>query len=75
MAAKTETFADTLTHELIRIDGIEPWKIRPKDGTATVLIGAKPGRAKGRLDSAGYSVRESDLPVRDGFAAVLEVTR
>ena len=77
MATKSaeDTFADELTHDLVRMDGIEPWHLKPTEDGARLLVGTKPGLVRGTLDGAGYSVTEANVPVRDGFAAVLEVTR
>jgi len=78
MTAETDAAADlaaTLVFELRGLDA-EPLKSRP-DGADRVhlLVGKREARVRGTLDNLGYEVRESDVPVRDGWDTLLEVRR
>lgn len=76
-ATDTHALADDLVSILSRVD-CEPWLIRPDDDdddAATVLIGQNAARVRGTLDKRGLSVREADVPVREGFDGLLEVSR
>jgi len=78
MTTETDAAADlaaTLVLELRGLDA-EPLKSRP-DGADRVhlLVGRREARVRGTLDGPGYEVRESDVPVRDGYEALLEVRR
>jgi hypothetical protein len=59
-------------------ESAQPWKLRPlesADGVAKLLVGARPGLVRGRLEGAGYEVRDLELPVeRDGWIGAWEVT-
>ena len=75
--ADTHALADDLQRILSRVD-CEPWLIRPDDESedaATILIGKNAARVRGKLDSRGLSVREADVPVREGFDDLLEIRR
>lgn len=53
-----------------------PYRIRRTgEETVTVLIGKHEGRVRGTLDREGFETRTSDVPVREGYAALLEVRR
>jgi hypothetical protein len=78
MTTETDAAGDlaaTLVFELHGLDA-EPLKSRP-DGADCVhlLVGRREARVRGTLDSLGYEVRGSDVPVRDGWDALLEVRR
>jgi hypothetical protein len=74
-AHSTADLATALVFECRGLDA-EPLKSRP-DGAdrAHLLVGRREARVRGKLDSLGYEVRESDVPVRDGYEALLEVSR
>lgn len=59
-------------------EDIEPWKLRPTESSndpAKLLIGARPGIVRGRLEGAGYEVTDLELPVeRDGWVGAWEVS-
>lgn len=57
-----------------RVD-CEPWKIRPDDADAKILVGQNLARVRGTLSTHGFETTLSDAPVRDGFEGVLEVSR
>lgn len=55
-----------------------PWLCRPaddQDGHARLLVGDSLGAIRGVLDREHYSVRESDVPVREGWMTLLEISR
>ncbi|EMA42674.1 hypothetical protein [Halococcus saccharolyticus] len=53
-----------------------PYRIRRTgEETVTVLIAKNEGRVRGTLDRQGYETDDSDVPVRDGYEALLEVSR
>lgn len=68
-------FVNELVQLLCGLDA-EPWSLRPTDDdTAKLLVGANPGRVRGRLDGAGYAVRDLGLPVeQDGWMGAWEVS-
>jgi hypothetical protein len=59
-------------------EDIEPWKLRPPEssgGPAKLLVGARPGIVRGRLEGAGYEVRDLGFPVEDdGWVGAWEVS-
>ena len=59
-------------------ESAEPWKLRPpeSDGdSAKLLVGARPGLVRGRLEGAGYAVVDLGLPVeRDGWVGAWEIS-
>jgi hypothetical protein len=78
-----DTTDDRFESELVAILGgldesAEPWKLRPPesaDDPAKLLVGARPGLVRGRLEGAGYEVRDLELPVeRDGWVGAWEVS-
>lgn len=70
---ETATLIATLARQL---PGDVPWLLRETDdGTARVLVGAQVGNIRGTLDGQGYNVREADVPVRDGWKTLLEVSQ
>jgi hypothetical protein len=77
--ATAERFEDELVAVLRGLDeSAQPWKLRPPenaDGVAKLLVGARPGLVRGRLEGTGYEVRDLELPVeRDGWIGVWEIT-
>jgi hypothetical protein len=78
-ADTAERFEADLVAVLFRLDeSAEPWKLRPPEDagdSAKLLVGARPGLVRGRLEGAGYEVRDLELPVeRDGWIGAWEVT-
>lgn len=78
-----ETTDERFEGELVAVlrglgEEIEPWKLRPPEspsGSAKLLIGARPGIVRGRLEGAGYEVRDLELPVeRDSWIGAWEVS-
>lgn len=74
---------DRFAAELVAVlrglgEEIEPWKLRPPESPnnpAKLLVGARPGIVRGRLEGAGYEVRDLELPVeRDGWVGAWEVS-
>lgn len=71
----TETTTHVATLARLLPDDV-PWLLRDTDdGTARVLVGAQVGNIRGTLDGQGYNVREADVPVRDGWETLLEITQ
>lgn len=71
---ENEPFVEELVTALCGLrEPIEPWHLKPTENGAVLLVGQRTARVRGTLDGAGYSVRESDLPVREGFDGVLEI--
>lgn len=74
----SEDFVAEIVQVLDRLEA-EPWLIRksshvsPGEVGATLLLGDSPGLVRGRLEGAGYSVRDTGLPSRDGWECVWEV--
>jgi hypothetical protein len=60
-------------------EDIEPWKLRPPEtptDPTKLLVGARPGLVRGRLEGAGYEVCDLELPVeRDGWVGAWEVSQ
>ena len=70
---ETTTLVDDLARQLP--DDVA-WLVRESDdSTVRLLVGERIGLIRGTLNSRGYTVREADVPVRDGWAALLEVSR
>jgi hypothetical protein len=78
-----DTTDDRFETELVAVlrelgESAEPWKLRPPEtsnGSAKLLIGAREGLVRGRLEGAGYDIRDLELPVeRDGWIAAWEVS-
>lgn len=57
----------------------EPWKLRPPEtstGPAKLLVGAREGVVRGRLEGGGYELSEVEYPLeRDGWIAAWEVSQ
>ena len=57
---------------------IEPWKLRPSESVGNpvkLLVGAREGLVRGRLDGAGYEISVLGFPVEgDGWIAAWEVS-
>jgi hypothetical protein len=60
-------------------EDVEPWKVRPPENTngpAKLLVGAREGVVRGRLEGAGYEVTDLGFPVEnDGWIAAWEVSQ
>lgn len=60
-------------------EDIEPWKLRPPESSSApvkLLIGAREGVVRGRLEGAGYEVHDLGFPVEnDGWIAAWEVSQ
>ncbi|EMA55353.1 hypothetical protein [Halococcus thailandensis] len=78
-----ETADEQLEDELVAVlcgldDSAEPWKLRPPEnggGPAKLLVGAQPDFVRGRLEDAGYEVRDLGLPISArGWLAAWEVS-
>ncbi|WP_273836197.1 hypothetical protein [Halococcus sp. PRR34] len=70
-----DEFVVEVNRILAEIDCL-PYRIRRTgDETVTVLIGKGEGRVRGTFDREGYETRDSDVPVREGYAALIEVSR
>lgn len=74
---------DRFVEQLIMIlrgldESAEPWKLRPPENSsdpAKLLVGARPGLMRGRLERAGYEIRDLGLPIEDdGWVGAWEVT-
>lgn len=59
-------------------ESAQPWKLRPPENSSDppkLLVGARPGLVRGRLEGAGYEVRDLGLPVEDdGWVGAWEVS-
>lgn len=74
-----DRFVEQLVMVLRGLDeSAEPWKLRPPEnpsGSARLLVGARPGLVRGRLERAGYEIRDLGLPIEDdGWVGAWEVT-
>jgi hypothetical protein len=60
-------------------EDVEPWKLRPpesSDEPAKLLVGARIGLVRGRLEGVGYEVHDLKLPVEDdGWVAAWQVSQ
>lgn len=58
-------------------EDVEPWKLRPPesaDEPAKLLLGARIGLVRGRLEGVDYEIHDLKLPVEDdGWVAAWEI--
>lgn len=75
---------DRFERELVSLlrgldEDVEPWKLRPPEttnGPAKLLVGAREGVVRGRLEGTGYEVHDLGFPVEDdGWIAAWEVSQ
>jgi hypothetical protein len=60
-------------------EDVEPWKLRPPESSsepAKLLVGARVGLVRGRLEGVGYEIHDLELPVEDdGWIAAWQVSQ